>query len=420
MRFPSLRGVRRLLCLLVCAGAALAAPATASASFKAPCLPGKAASPRCTWWNAKVTFVADGDTVRARIEGGREKTIRFTGINAMELTRYSKYPSRRRGDCHGLEATALTERAIKRSHHRIRLAAQKASSRSGFRLRRSVWVRSGGRWRDVAAMQLRAGQALWLPNADENAHDREYGALAAKAIAARRNLYDPDSCGAGPDQDLPLSLVVNWDADGNDESNLNGEWAELRNDGARPLSLKGWRFRDSALRSYSFPAGAAIPAHGTVRLEMGCGSSGGATFHWCQKASVFENHGDGGYLYDPDGDLRASFVFPCPSCGDPAAGKVAIDVEPAGRESITVRNTSGAPVDLADHVLKLRNHGTPGQFVFGHVFGRGTVVPPGGAVTVDPAEVGSGYALANNGGVVELRTLTDNQTACAAWGFGRC
>jgi endonuclease YncB( thermonuclease family) len=395
-------------------------PPAAHASFKAPCLPGKASGPRCTWWSAKVTFVADGDTVRARIEGGPEKTIRFTGINAMELTRYSKYPSRRRGACHGLEATALTERAIKRSHYRVRLAAQRASSRSGFRLRRSVWVRSGGRWRDVAEMQLRAGQALWLPNAQENAHDRQYGALAEKAISAGRNLYDPAYCGAGPDQDLPLSVVVNWDADGNDEANLNGEWAEVRNDGGRPLALKGWSFRDSALRSYHFPAGATVPAGGAVRLQMGCGGDSAATFHWCQHASVFENHGDGGYLYDPDGDLRASFLYPCPTCGDPAAGKVRVSVEPAGRESITVTNTSGGPVDLSDHVLKLRNHGTPGQYVFGSVFRHGTVLAPGGSVSVDPARVGTGYALANGGGVVELRTLTDRETACADWGFGRC
>ena len=29
-------------------------------------------------------------------------------------------------------------------------------------------------------------------------------------------------------------------------------------------------------------------------------------------------------------------------------------------------------------------------------------------------------ALADSGGVVELRTLTDVLTACATWGFARC
>ena len=81
--------------------------AAAGAARRAPCVEG-ASKPLCRFWDAEVTFVADGDTIRADIKGVRgNKTIRFTGINAMELTRYSKYPSRRRGACHGLEATAL-------------------------------------------------------------------------------------------------------------------------------------------------------------------------------------------------------------------------------------------------------------------------------------------------------------------------
>jgi endonuclease YncB( thermonuclease family) len=409
--------VRRLL-LSTLLAAALLLPASAQAAHRAPCTPGATGGPTCTWWDAKVTFIADGDTIDARIEGGAVKPIRFVGINAMELTRYSKYPSRRRGACHGLEATALIERAIKRSHLRVRLAAQHASSRSGHRLRRSVWVRYGGRWRDLARMQLTAGQALWLPNKGESAHDHEYARLASAAIAAQRNLYDPDFCGAGPDQDLPLSVVVNWDADGNDEANIDGEWADVRNAGSRPLSLKGWRFRDSALRSYAFPASASVPAHGAIRLRMGCGSDTSSVLHWCQKASVFENAGDGGYLYDPDGDVRASFLYPCAlDCTDPLSGRVRVEVHPGTPESIEVVNTGATPADVSDHVLKLRNHGRAGQYVFGIPLAAGTVIAPGDTLTVRPPHAD---ALANNGGVVELRTLTDVFTACAAWGFGRC
>ena len=192
-------------------------------------------------------FIADGDTIRVRL-AGRIKTIRFTGLNAMELTRYSKYPSRRRGACHGLAATALVERAIKRSGWRVRLAAQKATSHSNKRLRRSVWVRQGGRWRDLAKLELQAGLALWLPNHIENAHNREYAVLAQRAAGARKGLYDPGACGAGPDQDLPVSVTVNWDADGNDAQNLDGEWIDVHNGGARDLPLGGWWVRDSWLR----------------------------------------------------------------------------------------------------------------------------------------------------------------------------
>src|SRR3954447_22766215 len=129
-----------------------------------PCVEGEA-QPVCRYQTAKVTFIADGDTIRVRIPGVKGiKNIRFTGLNAMELHRYSKYASRRRGDCHGVQATALVEKAIKRSHRAVRLVEQDISSKSSVRLRRSVWAKIGGRWRDVSRLEMQAGLALWLPN----------------------------------------------------------------------------------------------------------------------------------------------------------------------------------------------------------------------------------------------------------------
>jgi endonuclease YncB( thermonuclease family) len=424
-------GVRKLLLLPLLV--LLLAPAPADAAYTARCIPGDASSPTCTWWEGRVTFVSDGDTVDVRIRGQGERQIRFTGINAMELQRYSSNPSKRRGDCHAREAAALVERHVKQSRFRVRLAAQKASSRSGRRLRRSVWVRSGGRWQDLARLELAAGHALWLPNGDEWAHNRDYAELAARAVAARRNLYDSDACGIGPDDDLPVTLAVNWDADGSDDGNLNGEWVDIRNGGRRPLRLAGWFFRDSSLRpstkrrppGYEFPASAVVPAGGSVRLRMGCGTDTARELHWCQDGTVFENvtggprHvGDGGYLFDPQRDLRASFLYPClVACVDTAAGRVRIDARPSRPEAMTIVNTSSAPVELSDHVLKLRNHGRAGEFVFGHIFPPGTVIAAGDSLRYEhPTD----NRFSDNGGVVELRTLDDSLTACADWGFGRC
>jgi hypothetical protein len=49
-----------------------------------------------------------------------------------------------------------------------------------------------------------------------------------------------------------------------------------------------------------------------VTVRVGPGRSGGSTFHWGLPSPVFENAsrdargiGDGGYLFDPQGDLRA-------------------------------------------------------------------------------------------------------------------
>src|SRR6266550_2510401 len=100
-----------------------AAPATAATG---PCRP-DGTGPSCRIWKARVVDVNDGDTIVVDIKGDgsrRRLSVRFIGVQAMEETRYSNIPSKRRGQCHALQATNLVERLIKRGHNRVRLAAQ--------------------------------------------------------------------------------------------------------------------------------------------------------------------------------------------------------------------------------------------------------------------------------------------------------
>jgi endonuclease YncB( thermonuclease family) len=433
--------------LLALAGALLVAmlAADTAAARRAPCAEG-AKRPLCTFEAARVVSVSDGDTIRVRL-GGRIQKVRFTGINAMELSRYSTRQSQRRGECHGREATAFVEQAIRRSRWRVRLAAQRLSSRAEGRLRRSVWVRQGGRWRDLARLELQAGHALWLPNSTENAHNREYAVLAQRAAAAGRNLYDPDHCGTGPAQDQPISVTVNWDADGNDDQNLNGDWVDIHNGGGRDLRLGGWWVRDSPLRAgkdrvpgYGFPDSTVVPAGGTLRVRVGCGVSDPLEKHWCLNESAFEQvssgfatMGDGAYLFDPQGDLRAWEIYPClVACDDTLAGKVSLGAQPRRNEAMAITNTSGGTVDLGGHVVKVHLNGRPNHFVMGYFFRAGTILGTGETMRIDPGgsasddtrlerHAGRGpHVMPDAGGVVSLRTTDDIVTACTAWGSGSC
>ena len=310
----------RLLAAALLCSVAYAVPPAAEA-WTGACTQG---GPTCHFWKGKVTFVADGDTIRVDVAGdatSAPRTVRLTGINTMELRRYSKYPGRRRGACHAVEPTALIERYVRRARGVVRLSAQDPASASGGRLRRSVAVRVGGAWLDLGRILMEQGHALWLPNGIEHAHNHEYHRLAEQAAARRRNLYDPAYCGSGPDQDADLGMRLNWDAQGDDGANPNGEWVELRNAGGKDVSLAGWWFRDSRLARFTFPPYAMIPAGGSLRLHVGCGPNSPdrpARLHWCERSPVFENvrhdgrhMGDGGYLFDPQGDLRLSMTYPC-------------------------------------------------------------------------------------------------------------
>jgi micrococcal nuclease len=168
----------------------------------------------------------------------------------------------------------------------------------------------------VGRYLLAEGHALWMPNGIEWAWNGEYADLSRQAAVAGLRLWDTHGCGDGPSPGAALTMHVNFDAKRNDRFNVNGEWAEIHNDSATAVPLEGWWFRDSALRRYTFQAGAVVPAGGTVTLHMGYGADTADEFHWGLDAPPFENPsyderatGDGGYLFDSRGNLRAWEIY---------------------------------------------------------------------------------------------------------------
>jgi micrococcal nuclease len=291
----------------------------AAATAKAPCLP-TGGWPACHFWYGKVTFIDDGDTLDVDIDGDGTHTprrVRFTGINAMELRRYSKYAARRRGACHARAAALRVQRLVHHSHRRVRLAALHPSSRAGRRLRREIAVRVNGVWTDLGAIEVSEGLALWLPSHREWAWNREYAGLAKQAQAARLNVYNPVGCGVGAARGIQLGMRLRYDAPHNDRRHVNGEWARIINPTASRLAIGGWWFRDSALRRFRFPRWATIRPHGSVLVRMGHGRNHGRVFHWGLGAPPLENPtydrrwlGDGGYLFDRRGNIRTSVIYP--------------------------------------------------------------------------------------------------------------
>jgi endonuclease YncB( thermonuclease family) len=320
----------RILFPLTVAVALGSAPAAAQGAATGPCTPGTHA-PWCTIWKGKAAFVDDGDTIDVDIPGdGRRKParVRITGIQAMEQTVYTSFPRKRRGECHALEATARLEQLVKEARGRVRLAAVDPASTSGGRVRRAVSVKINGRWHDVGQILIAEGHALWLPNRTEDAWNVEYSTLSQWAASRGVGLWDPDYCGYGPNELSPFRLTVKWNAPGNDGDNPNGERVRIQNlDLFNPLPLGGWWLRDSALRRYTFPPQLLVPPGGVVYLRVGVGTDTDNTLYWGLPGPVFENigkdghgMGDGAYLFDSQGDLRASDIYPCRFACDQPTG----------------------------------------------------------------------------------------------------
>ena len=241
--------------------------------------------------------------------------VRLTGINTMELTRYADDPRNWRGDCHAVEAARRMYSLV--YGKTVRLTAQDSRSMSGVRYRRRVWVYTGGAWRDVALIMLAEGQGLFLPNATEYAPNK--AATAAAEDAARRGigLWDTDACGSGPVQKADVRVDVAWDAPGDDAANPDGDTSRSPTTPPAPSTCPagGSGTRRRAVykqHGYVFPRGTRVPAGGAVRVHPGSGRNTATDLYWGLGIPIFENAtgaptymGDGGYLFDPQGDLRA-------------------------------------------------------------------------------------------------------------------
>jgi len=58
------------------------------------------------------------------------------------------------------------------------------------------------------------------------------------------------------------------------------------------------------------PASWTVPAHASIYVHVGRGRSHGTNFYWGLGHALFDNTiGDGGYLFDPQGDLRAWDIY---------------------------------------------------------------------------------------------------------------
>lgn len=386
-----------------------------------------------TVWTGKVIKVQDGDTYDVRLRDGTVQRIRMAGIQAMELDDYVK----KVGDCHGPEADRRLNQLI--GGKTVRISAVSAASTSLGRKLRFTEVRRSGRWVDVGQILINEGHAIWSPHPVEHIRNRSYNSGAAQAARRGRNLWNPTHCGRGPAQAVPLEMRIQWDADGADNRNPNGEWAEIVNHHpTATLSLRGWQFRDSALRYYKFPSTAKIPPGGSVYLHPGRGRNNGKHFYWNVGEAIFENIdasrnlGDGGYLFDPRGDLRTSFTYPClVRCTDPGLGKLKIsqvnwdaegnDVTNPNGEWIDVTNSSLSTLRLEDYVLAYANVFTvPLRGELGPAETLRVRIGRGSDTALERFLGRSTGVLNNSGERVVLRTYSDIRLDCHRWGRGRC
>ncbi|WP_051713326.1 lamin tail domain-containing protein [Spirillospora albida] len=310
MKFSARYGGAALRITAVTALAGVAATAAASGA--------DAAARQVSRGYGTVRAVADGDTPYV---GGKRLSdrVRLIGVQAAETS----HGGRGKTWCHGGEAKKRLGALLIGKRVQLRSQSPGRDGQGNRPLRALYLPRKGGGYMDVQQVMLQEGHVLWHPDKREWQNNRLYHVLADRAAAARARgtIWDDDWCGAGPSQGAGLSLYVHWDAQGQDEDNLNDEYVVVTNEGTAGVPLAGWRLRDGSLNTFTFPSGAYVPPGGTATLRIGSGettrTATGTTYHWGQRHPMLANAdpangmGDGMYLLDPQGDFRAWRTWPC-------------------------------------------------------------------------------------------------------------
>ena len=293
MSFP----ITLLAALLVLAGCSAAtsesetaAPSSTSESTTTTSVAPETETPTPTADGARVVDVVDGDTVRIEVAGEQE-SVRLIGINAPE-----------RGECLSGEATDRLRDLV--AGQAVELVVDRTDRDQYGRLLRHVEVEGV----DVGAELVRSGLALARDYPPDTTRSDDYATAQRAAEDAGAGMWSADACDSATSRADVVIDAIRFDADGDDNENLNDEWVRIANRSSSAVDLAGWVLKDtSATHRYPFPSGFSLEPGASVTVRTGCGTDSTTDLHWCNKGSaVWNNSGDTSFLLDPAGNIVAS------------------------------------------------------------------------------------------------------------------
>lgn len=246
------------------------------------------------WARAKVIEVVDGDTIRVQFSDNSVERVRLIGTNSPEG-----------GECYAAEAAAGLSALVLGE---TVLLEPDTSDRDQFgRLLRYVWTLDG---RHVNEITVQEGWAIAREYPPDTARAGQLDIAQERAMLDGAGFWASDACGDSNPADVRI-VHIEYDAPGNDNFNLNGEWVEIANADSAPVDLTGWTLKDeSASHRFVFPSGYVLEAGARVRVLTGCGLDTEEVLHWCVSGSaVWNNSGDTGFLLDPAGNIVHSYAY---------------------------------------------------------------------------------------------------------------
>ncbi len=153
---------------------------------------------------------------------------------------------------------------------------------------------------------------LGYAEADEYPPDTKYSSLLNEA----ENKAKENELGIWKASDYKDCFVIsdfNYDAEGNDNYNLNDEYINFGNICSYSIDMTGWTVKDeTASHIYTFPS-FVFQAKATLTLYTGTGENTNSALYWGRKsgnyAAIWNNDGDTLFLRDKGGKLVLSYSY---------------------------------------------------------------------------------------------------------------
>jgi len=105
-----------------------------------------------------------------------------------------------------------------------------------------------------------------------------------------------------------VKIEVFYDAPGNDNKNINGEYVVLDNSGEEILDTQGWTIKDSGTSIYVFDGYDFYPGTRII-LFSGKGTDGEGLLYWNSTGPIWNNDFDTLYLRDKQGLLMGIYNY---------------------------------------------------------------------------------------------------------------
>lgn len=259
---------------------------------------------------AQAVRVIDGDTLRVAFPDGGQETVRIIGVDTPEVTPGGNDPDSFAGvtdpwflSAWGEEASATLRREAEGREVTV-TTDRSAGERDRYgRLLAYLHAADGT---DIGELLLSRGLAR-VYTAESFGRKERYLAVQDEAVRKRIGVWS-GLTPAPPRPDGIFIAAVNYDAAGDDRTNLNDEYITLENGGAAAVVLTGWQVRDSDGFAYTFPEAALIPGSELI-LHTGSGTDTGTDLFMDSPVPVLNNDGDTVTLHDAGGTGVSRFAW---------------------------------------------------------------------------------------------------------------